>query len=62
MVERYSIKFPEWWWSDGGLSRPIFVQPDDSTEKKLENKKKLLQNAPKPLESSLPLLQLGKLK
>lgn len=34
MVERYSIKFPEWWWSNGCLSRPIFVQPDNSTEKK----------------------------
>lgn len=34
VVERYSIKFPEWWGSDGCLSRPIFVQPDDSTEKK----------------------------
>lgn len=34
VVERYSIKFPEWWGSDGGLSRPVFVQPDDSTEKK----------------------------
>lgn len=34
VVERYSIKFSEWWGSDGCLSRPIFVQPDDSTEKK----------------------------